>query len=197
MHSPAKPLSRLISPVFVVLGFMSGALAAETSPPKTQADRSVNAPTRTINMGAGRSIILDLPRETAEIFVGDPKIVSAVVRSATKLYLIAAAQGQTSIYALDGQGNRISEIQVSVGRDVGELEELLRAAMPGSKITARTVQNTIILGGSADSAGEAQMAYDIATGFLGQQASGGNLGSVINTINVRGRDQVRRRVSSA
>ena len=198
MHSQARRVASLICSAFVGLGFtcatLTGAQAAEPPQPKAQAERSQ---TRTINLGAGRSIILDLPRETAEIFVGDPKIVNAVVRSATKLYLIAAAPGQTSIYALDGQGNRISEIQVSVGRDVGELEELLRAAMPSSKITARTVQNTIILGGSADSAGEAQMAYDIATGFLSQQASGANLGSVINTINVRGRDQVMLKVTIA
>ena len=201
MHSPARPLSRLIYPVFLVLGFtsavISGVHAADPAPPKAQGERGGNPPTHTISLGAGRSIIIDLPRETAEIFVGDPKVVSAVVRSATKLYLIASSQGQTSIYALDGQGNRITEIQVSVGRDVGQLEELLRAAMPGSRITARTVQNTIILGGSADSAGEAQMAYDIATGFLGQQATGGSLGSVINTINVRGRDQVMLKVTIA
>ena len=201
MHSPARPLSRLIYPVFLVLGLTStvvvGVQAAEPAPPKAQGDRGATPPTQSISLGAGRSIIIDLPRETAEIFVGDPKVVSAVVRSATKLYLIASSQGQTSIYALDGQGNRITEIQVSVGRDVGQLEELLRAAMPDSRITARTVQNTIILGGTADSAGEAQMAYDIATGFLGQQASGGNLGSVINTINVRGRDQVMLKVTIA
>jgi len=201
MHSPARPFSRLIYPVFVILGIssaaMTGVQAAEPASSKAQGERGANVPTQTISLGAGRSVILDLPRETAEIFVGDPKVVSAVVRSATKLYLIASSQGQTSIYALDGQGNRISEIQVSVGRDVGQLEELLRAAMPASKITARTVQNTIILGGSADSAGEAQMAYDIATGFLGQQGNGGNLGSVINTINVRGRDQVMLKVTIA
>jgi len=171
--------------------------AAEPSAPKAQAERPADPSMRTINLGAGRSVILDLPRETAEIFVGDPKIVNAVVRSATKLYLIAAAQGQTSIYALDGAGNRISEIQVSVVRDIAQLEELMRAAMPSSKITARAVQNTIILGGNADSAGEAQMAYDIASGFLGQQASGANLGSVINTINVRGREQVMLKVTIA
>lgn len=200
MHSPAKIFSTLTYPVLVILGITSVVTpvrAAEPARPKSQGERAVSVPTQNISLGAGRSIILDLPRETAEIFVGDPKVVSAVVRSATKLYLIASSQGQTSIYALDGQGNRISEIQVSVGRDVGQLEELLRAAMPGSKITARTVQNTIILGGSADSAGEAQMAYDIATGFLGQQANGGNMGSVINTINVRGRDQVMLKVTIA
>ena len=201
MHSPARRLSSLLCSAFLSFGFsgaiVMGAQAAEPSPPKGQTERAVDAPTRTINLGVGRSIIVDLPRDTAEIFVGDPKVVNAVVRSATKLYLIAATQGQTSIYALDGQGGRISEIQVSVGRDVGQLEELLRAAMPSSKITAKTVQNTIILGGAADSAGEAQMAYDIATGFLGQQSGGGNLGSVINTISVRGRDQVMLKVTIA
>ena len=201
MHSPARRLSSLLCSAFMGLSFYSaiqiGAQAAEPSPPKAPAVRAGAGPTRTISLAAGRSILVDMPRETAEIFVGDPKVVSAVVRSATKLYLIAAAQGQTSIYALDGQGNQISEIQVSIGRDVGQLEELLHAAIPNSKITAKTVQNTIILGGTADAAGEAQMAYDIATGFLAQQANGAPLGSVINTISVRGRDQVMLKVTIA
>ena len=52
---------------------------------------------RRINLGVGRSVIIDLPRDASEIFVADPKVANAVIRSARKIYLIAAGGGQTSI----------------------------------------------------------------------------------------------------
>ena len=66
MHAPARRFSCLISAALAGWGMsgaiMIGAQAAEPAPPKTQAERPVESATRTINLGAGRSIIVDLPR---------------------------------------------------------------------------------------------------------------------------------------
>ena len=59
------------------------------------------------------------------------------------------------------------------------------------------IENTIILGGVADSAAEAQMAEDIARGFLGQNGDGQTVGRVVNSITLRGRDQVMLKVTIA
>ena len=63
------------------------------------------------------------PAEASEIFVGDPKVANAIVRSARRLYIDAVANGQTSIFALDKSGRQIAVFEISVGRDVGELSE--------------------------------------------------------------------------
>src|SRR5665213_1997888 len=52
--------------------------------------------TQQISMGVGKSIVVDLPRDAAEIFIGNPKVANAVVRSAHKLYIIGTAEGQTT-----------------------------------------------------------------------------------------------------
>ena len=177
-----------------------GAFATSASaqqPPARQTETRANAPVRKLTLPLGKSVIIDLPRDAAEIFVGDPKVVEAVVRSARKIYIIGAAKGQTSVYAIDGQGAPISEIQISIGRDVSELEEILRTAMPKSSITAKAVENTIILGGTADTAADAKQADDIANGFLAQISAGGGVGSIVNSITVRGRDQVMLKVTIA
>lgn len=156
--------------------------------------------TRRITLGVGRSVIVDLPRDAAEIFVSDPKVANAVVRSPRKLYLVAVGNGQTSIYALDAQGNRIANIDITIGRDVGELDRILKTAMPTANVVSRTINNTIILTGSVDSAGEAQMAYDIAKGFVGDLATAGGgstTGKVVNSLVIRGRDQVMLKVTIA
>lgn len=155
-----------------------------------------------INMGVGKSVIVDLPRDASEIFVGNPKVANAIVRTPRKLYVIAAANGQTTIFAMDSSGQTISTVEINIGRDVGELSRILRTALPDSDVVPRTVEDTIILTGSVASAGDAQKALDIAEGFLNNGASDGGAasapgktGKVINSLIVRGRDQVMVKVT--
>jgi pilus assembly protein CpaC len=178
-----------------------------------------------LQLGVGQSVIVDLPDEAGEIYVGDPAVANAIVRSAKRIYISAVANGQTSIFALGRDGRRIAVFQVSVGRAVTELLNLLNTALPGNEIHVRTVENTIILTGSVASAEEAQKALDIADGFVndtapstqgatvsisngssgasgaGGGASGGKSnsprGRVINALTIRGADQVSLRVTIA
>ncbi len=162
---------------------------------------------RRIAMGVGKSIIVDLPQDAAEIFVANPKVANAVVRSPRKLYVIGMDTGQTSVFALDQQGRQIAALELSIGRDVGELQQILRAAMPAAAITARTVNDTIILTGVVDSIEDAQRAGDIAKGFVKRFDGGGTLGGppgvasaddrVVNVLTIRGRDQVMLKVTVA
>ncbi|HXZ16205.1 MAG TPA: pilus assembly protein N-terminal domain-containing protein, partial [Roseiarcus sp.] len=89
-------------------------------------------PSKTMQLGVGKSVICDLPEEAAEIYVGDPRVANAIVRSARRIYVSALANGQTTIFALAADGRRIETIDVSVGRDVGDLRRLLDVAMPGN-----------------------------------------------------------------
>jgi pilus assembly protein CpaC len=182
---------------------------------------------RRLQMGVGKSVIIDLPEEAGEIFVGDPGVANAVVRSSRRLYVAAVGNGQTTIFAMDRSGRQIAVLEISVGRDVVELQELLHAALPDADITVKTVADSIILMGSVASAGEAQKALDIAGGFVGTSvlggapsASGGGggggsggsnsnstqvsvvsasgtplTGKVINSLTIRGLDQVSLRVT--
>ena len=99
-------------------------------------------------------------------------VANAVVRSSRRLYVIAMAGGQTTIFAMDAQGRQIATIEISVGRDIAELDRILKTAMPGTHIVLRTVNDTIILTGEVDSADEAQKALDIANGFVSQANAG-------------------------
>lgn len=185
--------------------------------------------TQQVSMGVGKSVIVDLPQDASEIFIGNPKVANAVVRSARKLYIIGTAEGQTTIFALDAKGRQIARLEVSIGADVGNLELILKQALPTSSITTASVGNAVILRGYVDSAEDAQRAVDIAQAFVKPadgvssqssfSASGsGNLGGgrgvgqvggssasssqvrhdqVINSLIIRGRDQVMLKVSVA
>ena len=166
--------------------------------------RDPGAMVKNISMGVGRSLIIDLPRDASEIFIGSPDVANAVVRSSRRLFIMAVKAGQTSIYALDAEGRQIAVINITTGRNVEELAQILRAALPRSDVTARTVNDTIILTGTVDSPGDAQQALDIANGFVGAlagaTAAGGqaaNAGKVVNAVVIRGRDQVMVKVTIA
>jgi pilus assembly protein CpaC len=159
---------------------------------------------RRITMGVGKSIIVDLPSDAGEIFVGNPAVANAVVRSARKIYIIGQTAGQTTIYAMDKQGHRIATLELSIGRDIGELQSIIHTALPNARINARTVNDSIILTGEVDSPGDMQTALDIAKGFVesvNKQAGGVNgavgAGMVVNAITVKGRDQVMIKVTIA
>ena len=163
---------------------------------------------RSLQLGLGRSVIVDLPEDATEIFVGEPKIANAIVRSARRLYISTLSPGQTTIFAIGASGRKIAVLEISVGRDVGELFQLLKAAIPDNDIHVRTVGESIILTGSVASAGDAQKALDIAYGFLsmGSSATGGAgqapstagagpSGRIVNALAIRGLDQVSLRVT--
>lgn len=154
---------------------------------------------RSLQVGVGRSMIVDLSEDAQEIFVGEPKIANAIVRSARRIYLTTLTAGQTTIFVLGPNGRKIAVLEVTVGRDVEELDRLLKAAIPGNDIHVRTVGGSIILTGSVASAGDAQQALDISQGFISDGglalAGGGGNGKVINSLLIRGLDQVSLRVT--
>ncbi len=203
---------------FLALGFQTPALSGEAAAPSFISVGDGVA--KTLQLGVGRSVIVDLPEDAAEIFVGEPKVANAVVRSARRLYVAAIANGQTTIFALAADGRKIAVLQVTVGRDVAELQQLLNVALPGNAITVKTVSDSVILMGSVASAGEAQKAVDIASGFIGTSVLGAPAsagapgaaaansaqlsitsagtpvtGKVINSLTIRGLDQVSLRVT--
>ena len=99
----------------------------------------------------------------------NPSVANAVVRSSRRLYVIAMAGGQTTIFAMDAQGRQIATIEISVGqRHRRDSTAFSRRRCPAPNIVLRTVNDTIILTGEVDSAGEAQKALDIANGFVSQ-----------------------------
>jgi len=183
------------------LGQPTPALSGD-APPAASLSASEGA-VKSLQLGVGRSVIVDLPEDAAEIFVGEPKVANAVVRSARRLYVSSLAAGQTTIFALAADGRKIAVLDISVGRDVGELSTLLNAAIPGNDIHVRTVADSIILTGSVASAGDAQKALDIASGFLNESKTDAGdgkqiaqvQGKVVNSLIIRGLDQVSMRVT--
>jgi pilus assembly protein CpaC len=152
--------------------------------------------TRRIGLGIGKSIIIDLPRDAKEVFVANPAVANAVVRSTRKIFLIGQQDGETSVFIFDADGRQLATLEVSVGRELGELRDTLRRSFPRARIDVQPAGDSIILTGSVASATQAQHAVDIAEAFVGRQGGDlGGRGAVINSLTIEEQDQVMLRVA--
>ncbi len=153
------------------------------------ADGQMNA--RFLSLGIGKSIVIDLPRDIKDVLVADPKIANAVVRSTQRAYIIGAAVGQTNIVFFDSAGQQMAAYDIAVKRDLNGIRAALKQSFPNSDIQIEGINEGVVLSGSAASPIEAQQAADIAARLVG------SVERVVNSITVRGRDQVMLKVTVA
>jgi pilus assembly protein CpaC len=166
------------------------AVAADYRPiPQVTADGQMNA--RFLSLGIGKSIVIDLPRDIKDVLVADPKIANAVVRSAQRAYIIGAAVGQTNIVFFDSAGQQIAAYDIAVKRDLNGARAALKQILPNSDIQIDGLGDGVILTGTATNQLEAQQAGDLAARLAG------GADKVVNSIAVRGRDQVMLKVTVA
>lgn len=186
-------VERILLPATLALMLTGSAMAQSTAPaPVLNVGASEHAIARKLDLSIGRSLILELPRDAKEVFVANPKVANAVVRSARKLFIIGIADGSTSMFAMDAEGRQISALEITVGRDLNVLRQTLRTALPKAQIEIKPAGNSILLVGNVSNASEATQAVDIANAFVGTTAGlfSSSKGAVINSLTIRGRDQV-------
>jgi pilus assembly protein CpaC len=146
---------------------------------------------RFLPLGIGKSIVIDLPRDIKDVLVADPKIANAVVRSAQRAYIIGAAVGQTNIVFFDSAGQQIAAYDIAVTRDLNGIRGALKQALPNADIRIEGLGEGVMLSGSVATPIEAQQAGDLAARLVGGPEK------VLNSIAVRGKDQVMLRVTVA
>jgi pilus assembly protein CpaC len=175
----------------VGLGVLSVAFASDlrvdARAPTLQVAAS-EAGSRFVSLGIGKSVVIDLPREIKDVLVADPKIANAVVRSSRRVYLIGGSVGQTNIFFFDADGRQIAGFDIAVTRDLNGVRAALKQLFPDADIRIEGVGDGVVLAGSVSSPSESQHAYDLATRLVGDGTK------VVNSISVKGRDQVMLKV---
>jgi pilus assembly protein CpaC len=169
------------------MGFAVAADASTTAPIAA----GTTAKVRFLSLGIGKSVIIDLPRDAKDVLVADPKIANAVIRSPQRAYIIGSGIGQTNVVFFDADGQQISAYDIAVKRDLNGVRTALKQMLPGAGIQVDGVGEGVLLTGSVSTPIEAQQAGDVAARLVGGSDK------VVNSIVVRGRDQVMLKVSVA
>jgi pilus assembly protein CpaC len=146
---------------------------------------------RFLALGIGKSVIIDLPSDVKDVLVADPKIANAVIRSSQRAYIIGATVGQTNVVFFDSEGQQIAAYDIAVKRDLNGVRAALKQMLPNAGIQTEGIGDSVMLTGSVSTPIEAQQAGDVAARLVGGAEK------VLNSISVRGRDQVMLKVTVA
>ena len=111
--------------ISVILGLV--AFTAVMLPSLKPADSSGTAPvlvdpastTSTVDLGLGKSLVIDLRRNVSSVRISDPTIANASVRSGQQIYVTAATAGRTNIVVSDSTGKPVATYDVFVSREGG------------------------------------------------------------------------------
>ena len=175
---------------------------------------------RPIRLGVDKSMVIELPRPAGDVLVSNPAIADAVLRTATRLYLIGVKLGQANVFLFDKQGDQIASFDVYVEADLSALNQLLAEAIPDGYVRADAMNGNIVLRGQVASASSAARAQEITIGMLqgfsagtdtggaaGGAAGGGGGGGgggdaagekrLVNLISITGEEQVTLKVTIA
>jgi pilus assembly protein CpaC len=163
------------------------------------ADRQVDAvqlaagdvASRFIQLGIGKSVVIDLPRDVKDVLVADPRYANAVVRSSRRAYIIGVAVGQTNVFFFDAEGRQIAGFDIAVTRDLNGTRAALRKLLPHQDVRIDGVADGVVISGTVASPDESQIAYNIASRLVGDS------NKVVNAITIRGKDQVMLKVTVA
>ncbi|MBI3435081.1 MAG: type II and III secretion system protein family protein [Proteobacteria bacterium] len=163
--------------------------AAPQAPANAAPQGESNA--RFLPLGVGKSVVIDLPGDIKDVLVSDPKVANAVVRSSRRAYLIGVAVGQANVFFFDAEGRQLAGFDIAVTRNLNGVRAALRQMFPHADLRLDGVGDGVVLSGQAENATQAQQAYDIAARLVGDGAK------VVNTVAVKGPDQVMLKVTVA
>lgn len=84
---------------------------------------SDDSKSRYVALVVNKSVALDLSSDVSDVFIANPDIADAVLRTSRRAFVIAKKLGQTNIYFYDAHGRQIEGINLNIGDD-HEIEEI-------------------------------------------------------------------------
>ncbi|TYC49181.1 type II and III secretion system protein family protein [Rhodobacterales bacterium] len=171
----------------------SRAVAEGNFPSQVHIAAGERASGRLLNVGIGRSVVINLAEDAADVLVSNPEIADAVLRTPRRIFVIGNTAGQSRLVLFGRSGRELASFDVRVEQDTSDLTRIIRRLLPGSDISAESVSGNVVLSGKAKSTIEAQQAADIAAKFQGA----GSATEIVNLISVEGKDQVHLKVTVA
>jgi pilus assembly protein CpaC len=178
--------------------YYRAATAAELDPQQSIVLAASDFGSRSVALGVGKSVVIDFPHDIKDVLVASPKIANAVVRSSRRAYVIGIDVGQTNVFFFDASGKQMLGLDIAVTRNLNGIRAAIKQVLPDSEVRVEGIGDGVILSGVVNTPAEAQQAFDIATRLVGTGSGDAVAGAkVVNSIIVRGRDQVMLKVTVA
>jgi pilus assembly protein CpaC len=151
-------LAAVLACLFV--GVLAGAAPAQ------EAETLATEGNLALEVSKGR--VIRLPRPAATVFVADPEIADVQAQSASIVYLFGRRTGSTSLYAIDENDQLLLRTAVTVQHNLSGLRQAITQVIPDARVTAGTVDGSIVLDGQVENPVQAQELRELAERYLGE-----------------------------
>ncbi len=150
----------------------------ETSPVKVQV----------LNLAKGRSAVVDLPVDASDVFVSNPQVADAVLRTPRRIFVLGVDGGQSDAIFFDAMGRQILNLSIRVDAPTDELTDTVHRLFPDAHVDVQSLNGHVILSGMAKDDGQADQIVRLAQTFVDDPLK------VVNLMSIAGKDQVTLKV---
>jgi pilus assembly protein CpaC len=191
--------SRLV-PTTILGGVLAGlaALPVMAGPQPFRPSGTVLAPvhsdiqaaarTQVVDLPKGRSAVIDLPADAGDVFVSNPNVTDAVLRTPRRVFIMGVDAGVSDVLFFDGNGRQILNLSVRVDAATDELSDTVRRLFPNAHVDVQSLNGQVVLSGMAADDGQADQILRLAQSFADKPEH------VINLMSIAGKDQVTLKV---
>jgi pilus assembly protein CpaC len=151
-------LGTAMAALAIALGTVGAAPAA--------AQPTAARPAETLNLSKGTGTLVRLSEPMSDVFVANDTIADVQVRSPTQLYVFGKSEGETTVYATSKGGRVVYASNIHVAQNLGNVNEILHAAMPDSNITVTTIGQVAVMNGTVASPDDAAQAQSLVLALL-------------------------------
>jgi pilus assembly protein CpaC len=130
---------------------LAAGFAASAPAPAAAQPSSGYRPTREVLLSLGEGELISLPRNVANVWTSNPEVADVQVNTPRQIGLFGKSNGEATIIATAADGSVVYGAHVRVSQNISSVDEMLRAAMPGSNITVTNVGQMAVINGTVAS----------------------------------------------
>ena len=179
-----RPLAVALAAAFVILPASWAVPTDAFELVAPEAERSVS-----LVVGTGQLIRVD--EEFSSLFVANPEVADVEVKSPRLMYLTGVGVGETTLFAVDDNDNVLMSARIRVTHNIDALQQGIRSMAPGQDVTAATVDQSLVLTGTVQTAEQAANVLQVAGQFVDDPTR------VVNRLSVATPTQVNLQVRIA
>lgn len=132
--------------------------------------------------------LVRLQRGASSVFIANPDIADIQVKSPKIVYIFGKKPGETTLFAVDDNGNILLNTKVHVSHSLVRLRRAVRDLLPGNPVQIASVEGALVISGEVSSSLEAEEVRRLASRFVT------DTNELIYRLNVTGPNQINLRV---
>lgn len=168
-----------------------GVTAALLLVPVTALAGRGEAETGSMSIDVDEGQALYLSRPASHVFIANPDIADVQAPQQRTVLVLGKKPGRTTLIALDGKGEEITRIAITVATGLGMLRERLGRDYPGLEVTVDGTPNGILVAGHVETPEQGHGVIDLVKAYVPDSAK------VVDRLHVDSQIQVQLRVHVA